>query len=54
MNDTDLYGFSLEKYGFPSRNCGVSDVTNTDNLATICDMDKCAVFVAYYRGSDRY
>ena len=24
MNDTDLYGFSLEKYGFPSRNCGVS------------------------------
>ena len=24
MKDTDRYGFSLKKYGFPSRNCGVS------------------------------
>ena len=24
MNDTDVYGFSLKKYGFPPRNCGVS------------------------------
>ena len=24
------------------------------NYATICNMDKCAVFVAYYRGLDRY
>ena len=24
MKDTDWYGFSLKKYGFPPRNCGVS------------------------------
>ena len=27
MKDTDWYGFSLNKYGFPPRNCGVSGNT---------------------------
>ena len=31
MKDTDLYGFSLKKYGFPPRNCGVS--------ATLCNKE---------------
>ena len=47
MNDTDVYGFSLKKYGFPPRNCGVSGLVLIAN--TSLKYCECKTLVAKYK-----